>query len=1482
MAIEQTILFTIMPRGISAIGATMPVSVFVSPRLNGADNLGAFDDWVDWTRKLREYGLSLSIQCGTNPPRDFPIDQAPLRPKLWEQLFNAQTYVRSHDTFDDYSDRAVISFSMRQTCSALKTIYQLAGVALALPDRFPISEVAVSDVGTSFISEVAPRFIRDVSNRGLLRDLVDGLQVHWDGESAGESREKVRLTPQSPGFPGTQGINKALDNEGAIIGGSDPGAVAMPFAVFHHMPSLPDKQYQPPELPDPNKLFDFHQALSSLNSYPDLLRALGIIFDLELPSKFVADTTNTPFGTISVQGATPGWQWTIEPQFHPLTTAYIKIHVGQKTLFFTAPRAVSDQQAPPPPPAVIGLLDLDPQHFGLAQVDVDGGMHKTIMLAESLNPSGAQNAAPGAEPEAAPHPEVFDPEATLPSLRSGGFSLFADNRGLQLLASIQDTKKFNDALNGNDPQPRPFFAEDLVRGYRLDVWDSRTGHWHSLHRRKAKYHIGDLSFTPPVEPEEGFVHLAATQPPPGAQPETNDLYLHEAIARWAGWSLSAPRPGKHLSRYANAADAIPRDGEPEKFAEDQPETPFKVTAQYQVAKNSLPELRFGRRYRFRARVVDLAGNSLAWNDPLADLLANFFALPRDPEGFAYLRFEPVPAPLVIIRDPKAVTDPGSAVERLVIRTFNNSINKDHEPADTTAAERHIIPPRASIEIGEHLGAFDDANGKLMGDAATWKLIADRDAGELNTQSIAIASGPPKDYPVEPGGSIDALPYFPDPLSRGAAIRDLPGTPSGAIGRVVPDTGTASAVAYDFLSDPNPRPGSATLISFGESGDWQKTRGFRFVLAEAAKNQKDLRPHWDPIGRVLTIYLPKGQIAVVPLTSYTSVDDLKIMGVWQWLRQFIEQINEQIAFTKALAQLFKLDADVIAHVLQRAVEGGHWMLTPPRLLTLVHAVQQPLGRPEFTALNIVRQNGDTDPAALQTAPDRGRRDPTELASITAWRHLGATEAYLLGALKIHGVSTARIDLLAAWDDPVDDLLQAKPSVVHHTAPVDELALPSISEGYLLAPGTDNRKVGFYDPEHDQIAFTHLGDKSASNGDPSTSQVFTFEDAAPHPFTFKDAAPRHLLNDTKRHIVSYHAVSTSRFREYFDPKLHFTRTSKPVVVDVPASARPLAPDVVYVVPTFGWERQTETNLKRSVRFGGGLRVYLRRPWFSSGEGELLGVALWSDANGSLDQAQRDKFKPFFTQWGMDPIWQTGALGDAPDTGNFVGFAEQDRDVSLDENPGRVSVVGFEPQYDETRKLWLADLTINLPSETYMPFVRLALVRYQPHALADAKVSRVVLADFAQLTPDRSAMVTADPHHPRTMRVVVSGVAPRGPAAVIQAEPMPKNLSPRPTRIRVRVQQRDDAIDSDLAWKDVGHDVAKVTPEKDGPVASDADLAIWVGTVQFVNKPAAGEFRLLIEEHEFISANYTEVEHGVVRQPSRLIYAEIFALDEALVTE
>jgi hypothetical protein len=1444
VAPEQTILMTVIPRGITVDEDTLPVSVFVTPRLRGALHLGAFRDWQLWTRRLADDGLTLTMRCGSSTV-DIAVDQASLEPAFWEGLFNERTLVRSHE-FDDYTGRAIFSFSVRRTLSVLKAIYQEAAVALALPDR--------------------PGEEHERGNRRTLRDLLDGLDVHWNPDLGERWRTQLRAGQRYRRFGRLSGPIPAdtdLDGEGLLTAprtSAMSSAVAIPFSVFHHMP-IPDRSKHALEQ-DWDSHLDFHQALASLNAYSGVQRALGVVFDLELPTDFVPVTLQ--YSTLSVAGVNAGWDWSLAPQVPEVETACVHLELEDgRRVFLTAPRVLVEPSARVAP--VVGLLDLDPRRFGVAQVDVDGGMHKAIMLAETwVSADPARNLEGNAEPEPAQHPEVFDPEATLPALRSGGFSFFADERAQALLETIHQSQAFNDTLESGGAQPRPFCSEDLVRGYRLDVWDSASGGWHSLHVRKAEYAVPGLNL--PFDREEGFVQLAAMQAAKGAEPGSDDLYLHEAVARWAGWSLAVEMPGKHLSRYADPDHALPPDGDDGvDYSTNQPVTPFKLTPTFHIVKGTLPKLRFGRRYRFRARAVDLAGAGLEIDDAIAGELADVMALPRDPGGFAYLRYEPVPAPLVVIRDEQAVTGPGSSVDRLVIRTANDGVSHDADPADLSGSERHILPPRASVEMCERLGLFDTSGGELQSDAGTWKLIADRDAGELQQSEIDVA-GKTDSYPLESGDSVDPLPYLPDALSVGAAFRDFPGTPAGTLGRVEPG-GAAGVIDYTPLSDPNPRPGSATLVAFGDHGDWEKVHGFRLALVEPSPGDADPSPSWDPVARVLSVPLAKGTTATLPLSSYLRAEDMTLMGQWQWLREYVEQLTINEPEQQHLVP--GSDADRIAHVLQRAVEGGHWLLTPPRLLTLVHAVQQPVGRPEFISLDV-----EHDPARavvddpLQTKPIAGRADPTELASITAWRRFGATDAYLMGALRVHGASTAKVDLLASWNDPVDESDPEAPmwTMVHHNAHVDELPLPTLREGYLVASGTDRRRVGYYDPQNDQIGFVKAGDWTGRRGR--------------NEITFTDAAPRHLITDTKHHRVTYTAVVSSRFREYFPQEgLDFTRSSDPVVVDVPASARPLAAAPVYVIPTFGWQRQTETNVKRSVRFGGGLRVYLRRPWFSSGEGELLGVALWSNESGLLDPAQRDKFKPFITQWGMDPIWQTAELSGTPSIANFPDAIAHDVAVTLEEPtahgprgaPGRVDVVGFEPEFDEERGLWFADLTIDTFTPTYMPFVRLALVRYQPSALLDAKISRVVLADIAQLTPDRSAIVSCDPYHPKRVQVVVSGVAPRGPG------PEPGR---RATEVRVRVQRRDESVSGDLGWNDAP-ETASIAASSDGPIAAQPDLVIWAGAVTFAEDPEPGQYRLLVEEREYVVPGDPPVEGGRAPHPGRLIFAETFELDSGLIS-
>ena len=140
------------------------------------------------------------------------------------------------------------------------------------------------------------------------------------------------------------------------------------------------------------------------------------------------------------------------------------------------------------------------------------------------------------------------------------------------------------------------WAEDVNRGYRLDVEDQkRPGRWLSLHHRVGDYLLqqDDLSKAPlpsEVPPDEGYVKGASTSAVPGKEEEQ---YLHEAIFGWEGWSLAAKRPGQAIT---NTKTAPPT-------AEDANENPYDMplVTHFEAARGSLPRLRFGRTYRFRAR-----------------------------------------------------------------------------------------------------------------------------------------------------------------------------------------------------------------------------------------------------------------------------------------------------------------------------------------------------------------------------------------------------------------------------------------------------------------------------------------------------------------------------------------------------------------------------------------------------------------------------------------------------------------------------------------------------------------------------------------------------------------------------------------------------------------------------------------------------------------------------------------------------------------
>ena len=97
------------------------------------------------------------------------------------------------------------------------------------------------------------------------------------------------------------------------------------------------------------------------------------------------------------------------------------------------------------------------------------------------------------------------------------------------------------------------FAEDLIRGYRIDIWDDVTREWHSLCERKSIYDIAGGQIVIDVPSEEGTVRLAATTSP-NKDSNPNIIWLHEALVSWAGWSLCAPPPGKTIHHQTKGTD----------------------------------------------------------------------------------------------------------------------------------------------------------------------------------------------------------------------------------------------------------------------------------------------------------------------------------------------------------------------------------------------------------------------------------------------------------------------------------------------------------------------------------------------------------------------------------------------------------------------------------------------------------------------------------------------------------------------------------------------------------------------------------------------------------------------------------------------------------------------------------------------------------------------------------------------------------------
>ncbi len=1270
----QNIMWTALPNGLSQDKSHLRLSVLVSPRLTAnaaTGTLAEFPDFQDWPAHVG--GLSFSVEfLGGSTVSATPVVE-PGNPALdspaWKALFPPSFPVRSY-AFDDRSPLAVRSFPTKKVLSFLTNLYQT--VAEQWPPQMPtLDQYGFGDApGIVDLNQI---LIYGGGSQAELERVID--DVLYGPQPAGQP---LRAVPAAFGTPQ-----------------SDLFQVRLMHQFLSTVPVDGDGNRQKlsaQTLPD----VDFHNAVAGLGSYPMLERALGLVIDLEVPAAGVQGA-----GSVRVHPTPPG------PSALAPFTAYTLDTTKGTFLPTGGPGSdVSD-----------GMLLLSgPDQYDVVELDVDGGAEKALDFSYNL-----ARLANGDANSSIDTPDTYG----LPSLRSAGFSIARKERATRLVSTF-DTAKDNNTAITTGGTPVTLHADDVTRGYRVDVWDSMTRKWHSLSLRDGIYQLLRGPLTRKYS-DEGFATVATTQSADGT---STDLRLPESLFRWAGWSLCAPRPGKTIG---------PGTSQPP-FAPQPPSNPATTVMQLQtsftVQNGTLPRLRFGVHYQFRVRAVDLAGNSFA---PDAALDATY-SLP--PQPIQYLRYEPVAAPAVVLRralDP--VATPGESGDRIVIRSnFNTRIQ--------AVSERHIAPPKTSENVAETHGMLDTPAGPP--DKTLYTMLVDKDG------SFAVDPAHP-DQPVPFPGPQLSTPYLPDPFAPGAAFATLPGAPADSV-FPVPFTGA-----------------------------WPNTTPFRLVLDEGSG-----APEFsDNAGeRVLRVQLPKAEQVTVAMSCFLTDDPttkppnmLSTMEIWS----LIEAANPS----------------QLAELRTAALNGGHWMLTPPRLLTLVHAVQQPLIEPQFQHLE-------------------------------AGKALGQTFAVLTDEFPIDGKSTIKVDIQATWQDPVDDL---------STNPQ-----PVILNGAVRA---------FEVPVE------------------ATDTVCVIDDLQQSTRHFSS---KHEFHDTRHRNVTYTAVATTRFKEYFPDALtanpdNITRKSQPVTISVLNSARPAAPKPLYVVPAFGWETDTEGAWQVSKRSGGALRVYLDRPWFSSGEGELLAAILLGSAPAPgtvpdiFEQSPLvpgyqilDSLKGYVTQWGQDPIWSAAAppTQAMPLPQHFLNAVAVGTELTLDELANvsneqfiPLTAVGHQVSYDDAhgRRLWYCDIQMDM-GEAYFPFVRLALARYQPQSLPNAHLSRVVLADFMQLAPNRAASITFDPMDPTSVQLAVNGLTYTGPGTATMTATLEMQVPGR----------------ADSAWLPVA-DIPLTAHTFGGPDT------LWTGHVVLPAARGSRPFRLVIREFE----TYTVDSPGSVQR--RLVYADILTLQGAV---
>jgi hypothetical protein len=634
------------------------------------------------------------------------------------------------------------------------------------------------------------------------------------------------------------------------------------------------------------------------------------------------------------------------------------------------------------------------------------------------------------------------------------------------------------------------------------------------------------------------VSPAVTHQPVANKGDTpSRLWIHESIARWDGWSLSAPRPGAHIkddgtvSEPGEETNPVPEESHEDNYGNINP----KISANFLIPKagtvisvpgheeeelgrTGLPPLRFGHFYYYRARSVDLSG----WSVPQFAVSS-----PESPAviGATHYRWEPVRSPFVVPTAPLTV---GEGTLTVVIRD-------DGSGAPVRPNARWLFPPKVHELMAEEHGAFDE-HGVPRVDAQ--HLIKQYNDGSLSTIPGMVSK--------EPGSAGVENLVLPQVLSHPVPtipVTWLPDPP--AVGLAISGTGAprhSMAKGYETL--PTAKPPFVDLWS----GEWPALHA-KLLMVRAATppyegfdsvDEKDPTDHWpwlaNPVwsfpeaepekAKVLEMTVVPGSVYQLQISSAFAaperpeeLGELGSFGLWPWIEK--ATLEPHFGAGPPLAP----PSPVTARANARA--GLQYQLTPAQTLTVVYAVLIPQRKPAFSPSRKTSRQPNSTTVTIE--------DPHYL---------------------VDPPSTGTVTYEATWTDPVDNPAEPEDWTFNASEPEDNGKVP---RSYAQEPRTFSQAGLLVHVEnlYPAVVPPNLVTVSPPEGQESPFGFIGFEGG------FDELGPKFYaqqhIGDTKHHLVTYTATAASRFGEFFASTVTVLLSTAPTTID----ARGISPNNLKVV-------------------------------------------------------------------------------------------------------------------------------------------------------------------------------------------------------------------------------------------------------------------------------------------------------------------------------